>query len=189
MRARCACDAGQAPECRHAARGGHARSESTWWSGSSAAGSEIERAVEEQRAATGIASAGGGPRRRHAGQIGRSRPLTCGRAQGPLDAAHERQILDVRCRRRTWSLFGTSSRPYPTGTRSGAAASRRPVRSDPHPGWRRLRGPRGRGRFFERWFGTWDEIRMTPERFIEDGDRVLALMVIEGRGKGSGCRW
>jgi ketosteroid isomerase-like protein len=42
------------------------------------------------------------------------------------------------------------------------------------------------GRFFERWFGTWDEIRMTPERFIEDGDRVLALMTIEGRGKGSG---
>ena len=23
------------------------------------------------------------------------------------------------------------------------------------------------GRFFERWCGTWDEIRMTPERFIE----------------------
>ena len=42
------------------------------------------------------------------------------------------------------------------------------------------------GRFFERWFGTWDEIRLTPERFIEDGDRVLALMTIEGRGKGSG---
>jgi uncharacterized protein len=42
------------------------------------------------------------------------------------------------------------------------------------------------GRFFERWFGTWDEIRMTPERFIEEGDRVLALMTIEGRGKGSG---
>ena len=42
------------------------------------------------------------------------------------------------------------------------------------------------GRFFERWFGTWDEIRMTPERFIEHGDSVLALMIIEGRGKGSG---
>ncbi len=42
------------------------------------------------------------------------------------------------------------------------------------------------GRFFERWFGTWDEIRLTPERFIEDGDRVLALMTIEGRGSRSG---
>jgi ketosteroid isomerase-like protein len=42
------------------------------------------------------------------------------------------------------------------------------------------------GRFFQRWFGTWEELRMTPERFIEDGDRVLALMTIEGRGKGSG---
>ena len=42
------------------------------------------------------------------------------------------------------------------------------------------------GRFFERWFGSWVEIRLTPERLIEDGDRVLALMTIEGRGKGSG---
>src|ERR671914_726915 len=42
------------------------------------------------------------------------------------------------------------------------------------------------GGVYERWFGTWDEIRMTPERFIEDGDRVLALMTIEGRGKSSG---
>jgi len=42
------------------------------------------------------------------------------------------------------------------------------------------------GRFFERWFGTWDEIQMKPERFIQDGDHVLALMTIKGRGKGSG---
>ena len=27
---------------------------------------------------------------------------------------------------------------------------------------------------------------MTPERLIEDGERVLALMTIEGRGKASG---
>ena len=33
------------------------------------------------------------------------------------------------------------------------------------------------GRFFERWFGTWDEIRLTPERFIEDGDRVIVSLV------------
>jgi ketosteroid isomerase-like protein len=47
----------------------------------------------------------------------------------------------------------------------------------------------GRDAFIEysqRWFGTWDELRLTPERFIEDGDRVLALMTVEGRGKGSG---
>ena len=30
---------------------------------------------------------------------------------------------------------------------------------------------------------------MTPERFIEDGDRVLALMVIEGAARAAGCRW
>jgi uncharacterized protein len=42
------------------------------------------------------------------------------------------------------------------------------------------------GRFFHRWFGTWDDLKITPERFIEDGDRVLALSTITGRGKGSG---
>jgi ketosteroid isomerase-like protein len=40
--------------------------------------------------------------------------------------------------------------------------------------------------YSRRWFGTWDELRLTPERFIEEGDRVLALMTVEGRGKGSG---
>ena len=54
------------------------------------------------------------------------------------------------------------------------------------PGGGVYEGREACGRFFERWFGTWDDIRMTPERFIEDGDRVLALMKIEGRGKGSG---
>jgi ketosteroid isomerase-like protein len=42
------------------------------------------------------------------------------------------------------------------------------------------------GRFFRRWFGTWDDLRLTPERFIEDGERVLVLLRVEGRGKGSG---
>jgi ketosteroid isomerase-like protein len=42
------------------------------------------------------------------------------------------------------------------------------------------------GRFFERWFGTWDDLQFTPERFIEEGDRVLVLFRLEGRGKGSG---
>jgi ketosteroid isomerase-like protein len=40
--------------------------------------------------------------------------------------------------------------------------------------------------FFEHWFGTWDDLRLEPERFIEDGDRVLVLLRVEGRGKGSG---
>jgi uncharacterized protein len=42
------------------------------------------------------------------------------------------------------------------------------------------------GHFFHRWFGTWDDLKITPERFIEDGDRVLALTTITARGKGSG---
>jgi uncharacterized protein len=44
------------------------------------------------------------------------------------------------------------------------------------------------GQFFRRWFGTWDELRLTPERFIEQGDSVLVLLTVEGRGKGSGVR-
>jgi ketosteroid isomerase-like protein len=42
------------------------------------------------------------------------------------------------------------------------------------------------GRFFERWFGTWDDLRLTPERISEHGDRVLVFLRVEGRGKGSG---
>lgn len=42
------------------------------------------------------------------------------------------------------------------------------------------------GQFFRRWFDTWDDLRLTPERFVEDGDRVLVLLTVEGRGKGSG---
>ena len=41
--------------------------------------------------------------------------------------------------------------------------------------------------FFRRWFGTWDELQITPERFIDvDEDRVLVLLELKGRGKGSG---
>ena len=47
-------------------------------------------------------------------------------------------------------------------------------------------GPDAFVEYSRRWFGTWDELRLTPERFIEDGDRVLALMTVAGRGKGSG---
>jgi ketosteroid isomerase-like protein len=48
------------------------------------------------------------------------------------------------------------------------------------------RGREAFGRFFQRWFGTWDDLRFTPERFVEDGDRVLVFFRLEGRGKGSG---
>ena len=37
------------------------------------------------------------------------------------------------------------------------------------PGGGIYEGREACGRFFERWFGTWDDIQMTPERFIEDG--------------------
>jgi uncharacterized protein len=47
-------------------------------------------------------------------------------------------------------------------------------------------GPAAFGEFYRRWFGAWDDLTVSPERFIDDGDRVVALMTLEGRGKGSG---
>jgi ketosteroid isomerase-like protein len=40
--------------------------------------------------------------------------------------------------------------------------------------------------FFRRWFGTWDELNIAPGRVLDDGDQVLVMTRIEGRGKGSG---
>jgi uncharacterized protein len=40
--------------------------------------------------------------------------------------------------------------------------------------------------FFRRWFGTWDELNMNLDRFIDLGERVVVLMRLSGRGKGSG---
>jgi uncharacterized protein len=40
--------------------------------------------------------------------------------------------------------------------------------------------------FFRRWFGSWDELSIEVERFIDAGDQVLVFLTISGRGKGSG---
>jgi ketosteroid isomerase-like protein len=40
--------------------------------------------------------------------------------------------------------------------------------------------------FYRRWFGTWDDLRITPERFYDEGERVVVLFTLRGRGKGSG---
>jgi ketosteroid isomerase-like protein len=40
--------------------------------------------------------------------------------------------------------------------------------------------------FFRRWFGTWDELNIDVDRFIDLGERVVVLMSLSGRGKGSG---
>src|SRR5437899_7782209 len=43
--------------------------------------------------------------------------------------------------------------------------------------------------YFRRWFGTWEGLEITPERFIDvDDNRVLVLLKFTGRGKGSGAR-
>jgi ketosteroid isomerase-like protein len=40
--------------------------------------------------------------------------------------------------------------------------------------------------FFRRWFGSWDELRIEAERFIDAGEQVVVFVTIAGRGKGSG---
>ena len=40
--------------------------------------------------------------------------------------------------------------------------------------------------FYRQWFGTWDRLEITPERFIDAGDRVIVVVRIAGIGKGSG---
>src|SRR5438045_3589434 len=42
--------------------------------------------------------------------------------------------------------------------------------------------------FFRRWFGTWDDLEITVEDYIDVGDQVVALMRLRGRGKGSGVK-
>ena len=41
--------------------------------------------------------------------------------------------------------------------------------------------------FYRSWFGTWDELHVTPERFLEKGDQVVVLLTLTGRGKQSGA--
>jgi ketosteroid isomerase-like protein len=40
--------------------------------------------------------------------------------------------------------------------------------------------------FFRRWLGAWDDLHIVPERILDDGELVLVMIRIEGRGKGSG---
>jgi ketosteroid isomerase-like protein len=41
--------------------------------------------------------------------------------------------------------------------------------------------------FYRRWFGTWGRLPITPEQFIDAGDRVVVVLQIAGVGKGSGA--
>jgi uncharacterized protein len=38
----------------------------------------------------------------------------------------------------------------------------------------------------EHWKGAWEELEVTPEEFIDAGDRVLVTVHHRGRGRGSG---
>jgi uncharacterized protein len=54
------------------------------------------------------------------------------------------------------------------------------------PGGGVVSGRDGVERFFRQWFGTWDRLEVTPERFIDAGDQVVVMLRIAGVGKGSG---
>jgi uncharacterized protein len=37
-----------------------------------------------------------------------------------------------------------------------------------------------------RWKGEWDDYRLVPEEFVDQGDRVVVTVCLRGRGRGSG---
>jgi len=41
-------------------------------------------------------------------------------------------------------------------------------------------------RYFERWMEPWDEFRVGPTEFLEDGDYVFNGVAMTARGRGSG---
>lgn len=47
-------------------------------------------------------------------------------------------------------------------------------------------GPDGFLRFREELLAAWDEFRISAEKTLESGERVLAYVHVSGRGKGSG---
>jgi ketosteroid isomerase-like protein len=50
------------------------------------------------------------------------------------------------------------------------------------------RGYDGIGEFFGKWTGEWDDYRFEVEDIIDAGDRVVAIVRDEGRGKSSGIK-
>ena len=47
-------------------------------------------------------------------------------------------------------------------------------------------GHEGLQEFFARWFGAWDDFRISPERFIEADDRVVVISQLRARGRSTG---
>ena len=47
-------------------------------------------------------------------------------------------------------------------------------------------GQEGVGRFFETRLDVWDSYRQEPERLIEAGERVVAVVKLRARGRASG---
>ena len=49
------------------------------------------------------------------------------------------------------------------------------------------RGPEAVRSSTERWKSEWDDYELTPEEFIDMGDRVVATIRFRARGRGSGA--
>jgi ketosteroid isomerase-like protein len=54
------------------------------------------------------------------------------------------------------------------------------------PGPEVYEGEEGRAALIREWTSTFDHLRAEIERLIDDGDRVIALLRMRGRGKASG---
>ena len=50
------------------------------------------------------------------------------------------------------------------------------------------RGPDGFIRWVADWSEAWDEFSMTPERWIDAGDKVVLILTMTCTGKGSGLK-
>jgi ketosteroid isomerase-like protein len=48
------------------------------------------------------------------------------------------------------------------------------------------RGTEEAGHLIRRFMGTWTDVRFEPERFVERGSRVVVLVKVHARGRGSG---
>jgi ketosteroid isomerase-like protein len=56
------------------------------------------------------------------------------------------------------------------------------------PGGGIYHGVDGVWSFYRRWFGSWENIKVRPQRVLEvDADRVLSLLEVSGTGRESGA--
>jgi ketosteroid isomerase-like protein len=62
-----------------------------------------------------------------------------------------------------------------------------PPREDPDATPRR--GREAISRYFGQWLDAWEDFRIEPESLLDAGDKVVAVIRITGRGRGSGVEF